>query len=341
MGHRGGAGFGQGLVALRRVAVDELEQWLLDGPPWVAYRTRVDLLGQSEDDPEVLAAREAMLGHPQIRELLDELADWPGPPLKSHKTAWHPLHKLAFIANLGLRADDPGMDRVVDRILAHQSEEGPFQVIANVNPRYGGSGEDVCSWMLCDAPLVVYSLAKFGLEQDPRVGRAAGYMVDLVRENGWPCAVAPDWGMFRGPGRKTDPCPYANLVMLRALAEMPGWSDHEAARIGAEALLTLWEQRRARKAYLFGMGTDFAKLKVPMIWYDVVHVLDVLTRFPSLRDDTRVQEMVGIVEGKADEQGCFTPESVWQAWKDWDFGQKREPSRWLTLVVHRMLRRAV
>ena len=32
-----------------------------------------------------------------------ELADWSGPALKSHKTAGHPLHKLAFVANLGLR----------------------------------------------------------------------------------------------------------------------------------------------------------------------------------------------------------------------------------------------
>jgi len=313
-------------------------QWLVDGPPWVAYRARVDLLGQAEDDHEVLAARAAMLEHPQIRELVNELADWPGPALKSHKTAGHLLHKLAFVANLGLRADDPGMGRVVDRILARQSDEGPFQVVSNVHPRYGGSGEDICSWMLCDAPLVVYALAKFGLEQDPRVGRAAESLVDLVRENGWPCAVAPEWGKFRGPGRKDDPCPYANLVMLRALAEMPGWSDHEAVRVGAEALLALWEQRRERKAYLFGMGTDFVKLKAPMIWYDVVHVLDVLTRFPALQGDTRVQELASIVAGKADEQGRFTPESVWRAWKDWDFGQKKAPSTWLTLVVHRILR---
>jgi hypothetical protein len=27
------------------------------------------------------------------------------------------------------------------------------------------------------------------------------------------------------------------------------------------------------------------------------------------------------------------------AWKEWDFGQKREPSPWLTLMVHRALKR--
>ncbi len=27
--------------------------WLLKGEPWVEYRARLDLLGQSEDDPQV------------------------------------------------------------------------------------------------------------------------------------------------------------------------------------------------------------------------------------------------------------------------------------------------
>ncbi|TET84929.1 MAG: hypothetical protein E3J37_02935 [Anaerolineales bacterium] len=49
--------------------------------------------------------------------------------------------------------------------------------------------------------------------------------------------------------------------------------------------------------------------------------------------------MVAMVKFKEDEHGRFTPESVWRAWKDWDFGQKREPSTWLTLLARRMLNR--
>jgi hypothetical protein len=33
------------------------------------------------------------------------------------------------------------------------------------------------------------------------------------------------------------------------------------------------------------------------------------------------------------------PESVWQAWQDWEFGQKREPSRWVTFLVLRINKR--
>jgi hypothetical protein len=50
--------------------------------------------------------------------------------------------------------------------------------------------------------------------------------------------------------------------------------------------------------------------------------------------------MAQILRSKADQEGRFTPESVWRDWQDWDFGQKREPSRWLTLIAQRTLKRA-
>ena len=313
--------------------------WLLNGPPWVEYRARVELLGQPEDHPEVHHAREAMLAHPQVRRLMDEVGEWPGPILKSHKSAGHVLHKLVFLADLGLRAGDAGVDEIIDRIQAHQSEEGPYQVLVNINPRYGGAGEDQFAWMLCDAPLTLYALSQFGQGDSPEVRQALDHLVRLERENGWPCAVTPDLGKFRGPGRKADPCPYATLLMLKLLAQYPEYHDDPSVRIGVETLLSLWTQRKERRPYLFAMGRGFAKLKAPLIWYDILHVTDVLTRIPWARDDSRLLEMVEIVRGKADEEGGFTAESVWRDWKGWDFGQKREPSRWVTLVAQRVLRR--
>ena len=39
-----------------------------------------------------------------------------------------------------------------------------------------------------------------------------------------------------------------------------------------------------------------------------------------LRNDERLIEMANIIEQKADEKGVYTAESVWQVWKEWDFG---------------------
>ena len=318
---------------------DALADWLLQGPPWVQYRTRVDLLNQPENDPQVSAARRTMVAHPLVQSLLTELAEWPGAPLKRHNDASHLLHKLAFVADLGFRADDPGIAQIVNRVFSHQSRDGPFQVLMNIPTHFGGTGKDQWLWMLCDAPIVLYALVKFGLGEDPRVQAAIQTLVDLVRDNGWPCAAAPELGKFRGPGPKHAPCPYASLVMLKALAVTPDWRESAACHTGAETLLQLWEDRTLRKPYLFAMGTDFGKLKAPLIWYDILHVLDVLSHFPWLQHDERLREIARRVKAKADEQGRFTAESVWTAWKEWEFGQKRTPSWWLTLLAHRALTR--
>ena len=317
----------------------DMIDWLLGGEPWVAYRARLDLLGQPESDPAVQADRAAMLAHPLVTGLVSELAAWPGPPVNSHKSAGQLLHKLAFLADLGLRADDPGMPPVIEAILARQSAQGPFQMWGNVSPSYGGSGVDTLGWALCDAPTVVYSLVRFGLGADPAVVRAVSHLAGLVRENGWPCAVSPELGKWRGPGKKEDPCPYANLIMLKLLAQMSEYRDSAAARAGAETALRLWEHSREQHPYIFYMGTDFRKLKAPLVWYDILHVGDALSRFEWLRGEPRLGEMAAIMRAKADPLGRFTPESVYQAWNGWDFGQKKAPSRWLTLLVWRVLGR--
>jgi len=319
--------------------LNELITWLLNGKFWIEYRIRLDLLEQDENDPAVVAARTAMISHPQIQKLVAELSNWPGPVLRSHKDAKHPIHKLSFLSHVGLKAGDPGMDVIIEKILSHQSDEGPFPVLTNIPTHFGGSGKDESIWMLCDAPLVIYALIKFGLENDSRVQTAIQYLVSLVRENGWPCAASPVLGKFKGPGRKDDPCPYANLVMLKALSQSARWHDDPCCHIGAETLLNLWERRNEKKPFLFAMGTDFSKLKAPLIWYDILHVLEVLTQFPWLKKDARLLEMAEIVKSKMDEQGRFAPESIWMAWKGWDFGQKKEPSRWVTFLTLRILKR--
>jgi hypothetical protein len=313
--------------------------WLLESEPWIEYRIRLDLMGQSEQEPQVQSARQTMQTDARVQNIVTELAGWPGTVIASHKSAGQPFHKLTFLADLGLTADDPGIGTIISRILQHQSPEGPFQLSMNIPAHYGGPGQDQWAWALCDAPLVVYALVKFGLKDEPAVKSAAAYLAGLVRDNGWPCAVSPELGKFRGPGRKEDPCPFANLAMLKALSEIEEYRDSPACHSGAETLLSLWSDSISKHPYMFFMGTDFRKLKVPLVWYDLIHVLDVLSRFPWLRQDARYFDMLELLKSKMDAHGCFTLESVWTAWKDWEFGQKKAPSRWLTLLAWRSMGR--
>ncbi|RPI30427.1 MAG: hypothetical protein EHM70_13890 [Chloroflexota bacterium] len=313
-------------------------QWLLDSPePWTRYRTLVDLLGCPESSTEVLAARAAMLDHPRVQSLVAGLDGWPEGPIKRHNDASHAIHKLAVLADFGFRAGDPGIDTVTGAILGRQSPEGAFQSLLNIAQAFGGSGEDQWIWILCDAPVLLYALLSMGFGGEPRVQRAVEHLVGLVEQNGWRCRGAPEIGKFHGPGRRSDPCPIANLLALKAISQVESLLDSPAAHLGAEMILGHWQNQGERKFYMFGIGTDFRKLKYPFIWYDILHVVAVLSRFPWLKTDPRLLEMTAMIADKAGEQGLFTPESVYKAWCDWDFGQKRTPSSWITFLAHHTL----
>jgi len=104
-------------------------------------------------------------------------------------------------------------------------------------------------------------------------------------------------------------------------------------------LLWHWEHQRERKLYLFGIGTDYRKLKYPMLWYDILHATEVLSRFPEVHGDARFKAMLATILAQQDDQGRFTAGSMYRCWKGWDFADKSAPSPWLTFLVCRILQR--
>ncbi|MBN2387581.1 MAG: hypothetical protein JXB85_11220 [Anaerolineales bacterium] len=314
--------------------------WLRDSPePWTRYRTLVDLLGRPESDLERLAARREMITHPRVGGLVATAGEWEQRLLKRHNDAGHPLYALSTLADFGLKSDDPGMAAVIEKVMAHQAPDGPFQTLSNYPAAFGGSGRDEWLWIACDAPTLLYAMLAFGLGNDRRVRQAAAHLPGQVSENGYRCAAAAELGRFRGPGRKDDPCPIANVYALKALARLPGQAAARAAEQAAEMLLTHWEQRREKKYYLFGAGTDFQRLKYPFVWYDLLHVVDVLSRCAFVHADARFKEMLSAVTAQADADGRYTAGSMYMAWKGWSFADKKVPSPWLTCLVLRILRR--
>jgi hypothetical protein len=320
--------------------MNAVTEWLVESPePWTRYRTLRDLLGRPEDDAEVAAARAAMLAHPQVLGLVAQAATWPGRAIGRHNDAGHPLYALSTLADFGLAATDPGMDRAAEAVLAYQSPEGVLQSVLNVAPAFGGTGEDVWSWALCDAPTLLYALLAMGLEAEPGVRAAVDHLLNAADEVGWRCRCGPELGKFRGPGRKADPCPIANVYALKALSLVPELLDSPATYRGAEMLLGHWERRAKVKYYLFGVGSDYSKLKYPFVWYDILHVADVLSRYPFLHADPRFREMLAAITAQADADDRYTAGSMYQAWKGWSFAEKKQPSPWLTFLALRIQQR--
>jgi hypothetical protein len=320
--------------------VNSTLDWLLgSGEPWTRYRTLIDILDQPEDDPDVRQARQAMLAHPQVNELISHANRRLELPIKRHNDASHPIYSMATLADFGLRLGDPGMDGIIRSITGHQSADGGYLSTVLIPKPFGGSGEPQLSWVLCDAPTLLYSVLLFSRPDYSAFKTGLNQLTGLVQENGWRCSASPDLGKFRGPGRREDPCPIANVYALKALAIAPEYSDTAATRIGTETLLYHWEIQKVRKFYLFGIGTDFRKIKYPFVWYDILHVVDVLSRYPFLYHDARFLDMVETLVHLSEDCERYTAAAMYRAWKGWSFADKRNPSPWLTFLVHRIKKR--
>jgi hypothetical protein len=311
----------------------DVRDWIMSGEAWVQQAL---LEHEGRSDPPT---RKAASADPGVRALAASVSAWPWPPLVSHKAVGHPLHQLCFLADLGLDAEDLGLSGLIQSVLSASPPEGPLRLPMNVPAHYGGSGQDIMAWALCDAPLLTWAISRLGMADDPRVQESSRALGALARENGWPCVTAPEHNGFRGPGRKADPCPYANLIMLQLISAFPGASSGKAARDGVESALRLWERSRQEHPYMFFMGTDFRKLKAPLAWYDILHVADVLSRFQWARSDDRLRGMVGEIASRAGTDGRFIAGSVWQRWKGWEFAQSKAPSRYITLRARAILER--
>jgi len=50
--------------------------------------------------------------------------------------------------------------------------------------------------------------------------------------------------------------------------------------------------------------------------------------------------MLGVAVNKMNSDGSFIAESIYNPYKHWEFGQKKVPSRWITLIMHQILQKA-
>ena len=304
---------------------------------WLKHAIRLHLFHEPK---EALGELKSLaLADARIQRYLADVANFHGTLVTNHKNPDLPIHKLLFLLDLGFGMELPEIRKAVGEILNHQDDHGVFQSMTNVPKHFGGTGVDVFSWCLCDAPLLLLALIKAGVDYQKSIKPGVDCLVSLIRDNGFPCAVSPELGKFRGPGRKDDCCPYATLIMADLMAHSPECRKSPVAVTSVNTLLNLWENSRDQHPYMFFMGTDFRKLKAPFCWYDLVSVAGVLSQYEYVREDPRFCEMIELIRSKQDANGLFTPESVYLKMNDWDFGQKKKPSSYLTYLCLRIFER--
>ena len=318
--------------------MDVIDFILNNGDAWLQYATRINILNERKDDLADL--RLQALSEPKISAYLNSAADYHNVLVSNHKNPDLPIHQLLFLLDIGFDTDVPQIQLAIDKIMEHKDQNGVYQSLTNIPKHFGGSGEDIFGWCLCDAPLLLLALLKAGVDYEKHIKQGVDYLIAFHKDlSGFPCTVSKELGKFRGPGRKDDCCPYASLVMLKLLSSTPDYSKSDIAVETAKHLLSLWENSLEHHPYMFYMGTDFRKLKAPAMWYDIISVVNVLSYFESTHLDARFIEMALWIKSKQDNNGLFTPEAVYQKFKGWDFGQKKSPSPFLTYICYQLFAR--
>ena len=316
----------------------ELEKLLNISEDWLKYAIHINLLHESKEN--LVQLREEALKDSKIRTMLNDIASFHSTLVTNHKNPDLPIHKLLFLLDIGFDTEIPEIKTAIGEICRHQDEHGIYQSLINIPKHFGGSGEDMFSWCLCDAPLLLLALVKAGLDYQQCIQSGVQYLIAFRQQNGFPCVASPEQGKFRGPGKKDDCCPYATLLMAKLLSSVPEYQNHPFANDAAFSLLSLWENSLQKHPYMFYMGTDFRKLKAPSIWYDIISVTEVLSHFEAVKRDFRFQEMLFMIKSKQDGNGLFTSETVFTKYNGWDFGQKKVPSPYLTYLCLRILEQA-
>jgi hypothetical protein len=311
-----------------------VERMLTQGEPWVAYNAAVDLFGERRDSAGARKAYEAMRRHPGVSALIDALKPWP--PEQPLSRAYDPadsIWKLGTLADFGLRREDKRIAAIANRIFAAQSPDGGF---------LHGGFDHTHSWdarpYICISHVMTYALARFGYADDRRLDRAYEHIAAWQRDDGgW----HPNAKCLPGAERESEhSCPFGTLNVLRALTAHASHARGRPAARGAGFLMTCWARRgEPFRPVRFGTGSTYLKVQYPFVQWQLLKALDTLSVVPGALKDARFLEMAAELKSKQGPDGTWTPESINKSWSAFDFGQKKEPSAWVTFLALRVLRR--
>jgi hypothetical protein len=296
----------------------EIHDWLMAGQAWLKYAVQSQLLNEH---PE----KTTMLKDEIITGLVRRVKD-PGKGITaarkgriSCEVSGSAVWDMFFLADIGLSAADLDLQPEAETILGGQLANGNIITEPSMEPNY-----------YCMSAILIATLARMGYRDDRRVRNYVRTIIAARHDDsGWVCE-----------SYHTDCCPMDNLNILMLLGQYPEFRQDSALSGALELLLEHWRRRgEKRRLQGFGIGRRYLSLEYPAIKYGVLRVLEVLSLFPYAMKQTAFVDMLSFVQAK-NRDGKYYAEPTDYAYRDYDFGQTAIPSRWITFLVNRIVKRA-
>ena len=324
--------------------------WLLEEDeehPGVRYLALRELLEQPEDDPQVLAARQAVMAQgpvPTILAAQDPSGFWVEPGSgyypKYRGTVW----SLIYLAQLGTDPTDPRVQAGGDYLLHHgRAASGMFSMTGTPS----GS-------IYCLAGNLASSLLDLGFSGDERLEEALDLMARFTTGEG----ISPTGdkhaslrylksGMC-GPGfccsaNNRLPCAWGAVKVLRALARVPKARRTPSLDAALQASVEfLFSVDPATAAYPAGYS-DKPSRSWFRFGFPIFYVTDVLQTAEALTEagyggDPRLAATYDLILSKRDASERWKLEYAYTGKTWYDVEAQGKPSKWVTLRAMRVLK---
>ncbi len=308
--------------------------WLLEGEnSSVRYWTFIDLLPKRKIERELTDIRRQISESNEIRMVFSKTGVnggvlWSKPDGNIYWGAFSTGSVLMFLAETGLTREDPRIAELANFLFRYQSSEGFLK------PSPKGPG-----WWSCFTAAVLGALIRFGYLDDERIKRSIEWLISTQRlDRGWYCTQNSLKG---GSKEKLKSCPHSVLNVLWAFMNIPELRRRKEFIPAVEFLLCHWETKtpipdvdRGR----YGIGSRFKWIRYPLFEYHLLKYTYVLSHYDYAVKDERLREAVNLLISKQDDRGRWSIDKPYRGWNDFEFGKKRNPSKWVTLDALRTLK---
>ena len=332
--------------------------WLLEETnPSVRYFTLLDVFGKSENDPQVATAKRAIPTSQVVKKILQKQN--PEGYWKEPANLYHPKYKSSYwqimtLGQLGMDRSDERVKRACEYAFQFQLDEGGFssntiQLALKEYEQLREKGKNLpppnqwASSMVyehqysCLTGNMAAALIRIGYANDSRVRKALEWLVKIQnKDGGWLC---PYW---KAHIKDKHGCFYGTICPLEAFSEVKKENltqeMKETIENGAEFLL----MHRLFKADHHGykvINQSWLKLSFPWFYgYSILRGLDVLTKLGYVKDK-RLEDAVEILLQKRKSDGSWIMEGAPIGRMQTNIEAKDKPSKWITLIALRVLRR--
>jgi len=314
--------------------------WLLEeNEPGVRYLAMRDLLGIPAADKRLIQARKTAHQHGPTAAILNQMHSegyWaePGPGYlpKYFSTVW----SIILLGQLGASINEDPRIETACRYLCKNALTDYGQFSASGSP---GGTVDCMQDNLCGAMLDLDC-------EDPQLEQAFDWMARSLTGDG----VAPMGDKTSpiryyvgkcGPGflcgaNDKQPCAWGAAKVMLAFSKLPkgAWTPQIEKAVGQDVDF-LFSVDPATAAYPSGWNdkpsSNWWKFGFPVFYVtDILQIVEALVRL-GYGNDPRLSNAIRIIEEKQDLQGRWPLEYSYSG-KTWvDFGEKKQPNKWVTL----------